>query len=284
MKAQPGSQEANMKKQYSRREIMGIGLGAAAGTALFKSGEHLFSSSSAKQPSTTQSHGLWATPWKYTPLDVSAIKDRAYNSYFKGGCMFGVYEAITGKTAEILGKPYSDFPFEIATYGAGGVALWGTLCGTCNGAAMTVGMFHSGKVRNQLINEIFTWYENTALPLFVPQTPKKVEKDFEMKSSKAQSTLCHVSITRWCERSGYEPFAPQRVERCARLVADIAGFTTELLNKAALNEYKPVHQMSAAAAGCLSCHARGKQAPNEPEVVSKMSCTTCHPDAHHQDK
>ncbi len=24
----------------------------------------------------------------------------------------------------------------------------------------------------------------------------------------------------------------------------------------------------------------GKQAPNEPEVVSKMYCTTCHPDAH----
>jgi hypothetical protein len=35
-----------------------------------------------------------------------------------------------------------------------------------------------------------------------------------------------------------------------------------------------------AANGCLKCHAKGKQAPNEPEVVGKMYCNTCHPDPH----
>lgn len=273
-----------MKKQYSRREVLGLGLGAAAGTALIGTGTRVFSSGPATVKAPAESGGLWGLPWKYTPLDVKEIQERAYKSYFKGGCMYGVFEAVAGKISEILGKPYSDFPFEIATYGAGGVALWGTLCGTCNGAAMTVGMFHKGKIRNQIISEIFTWYESTALPLYVPVKPVKVKKQFKMKSSKAESTLCHVSITRWTEASGFEPFAPQRVERCARLVADIAGITAELLNKAALKEYKPKNQIGAVATGCLSCHAKGKQAPNEPEVVSKMSCTACHPDAHNKDK
>ena len=43
-------------------------------------------------------------------------------------------------------------------------------------------------------------------------------------------------------------------------------------------------QISETAAGCLSCHAQGKQAPNEPEAVSRMSCTTCHEEAHHQEQ
>ena len=105
-----------------------------------------------------------------------------------------------------------------------------------------------------------------------------------MKSTKAESTLCHVSITRWTNASGFESFSPQRIERCARMVADLAGYTAELLNKVMLKEFKPQHQMSEITAGCLACHAKGHQAPNEPEVVSKMSCTACHTDAHHQEE
>jgi hypothetical protein len=262
-----------MKKTFSRREV--LGMGAVAGAALLGTGLKAVSPAQETKPAVAAAADA-VFPWPYKTLDVKATRARAYKNYFKGGCMFGVFEAVAAQVAEQLGKPYTGFPFKLSTYGGGGVALWGTLCGTCNGAAMAVGMFHEGKLRNQLISEIFTWYEDTKLPLFIPDKPVKTAKDFKLKPSQAKSTLCHVSITRWTNASGFESFSPERAERCARLVADMAGFTAELLNKTALKKFTPKSQVGAVTAGCLDCHAKGKQAPNEPEVVSKMSCTACH--------
>lgn len=258
-----------MKKTFSRREL--LGLGAVTGAAILGS---CATSIAAPQPEPTST---WKFPWEYKPLDIKEIQDRAYKNYFKDGCMYGVFEAVAASVAEKLGKPYTDFPFAMSSYGGGGITLWGTLCGTCNGAAMALAMFHTGKLRGQLINELFTWYETTQLPVFVPDNPLKVKKDFQMKASQAKSTLCHVSITRWTNASGYQSHSPERVERCARLVASVAGYTAGLLNKAVKKIFVPQNQISETANNCLSCHAKGKQAPNEPEVVSKMYCTTCHP-------
>ena len=166
-----------MKKQYSRREVLGIGIGAAAGTALLGSGINAMAS---EKPKTPEPPGF---PWQYTPLDVEKVKERAYQSYLKGGCMYAVFEAVAGSVADGLGKPYTDFPFSLSSYGSGGVAVWGTLCGTCNGSAMAASMFTKGKVRNQLISELFTWYENTALPLFIPKNSKLVKRGSKIKSS-----------------------------------------------------------------------------------------------------
>jgi hypothetical protein len=264
-----GSQGVNnMKNNLSRREMLGIGV--AAGTVLLGS--------------CTREKPNMEFPWEYKILDSSKTKELAYKNYFKDGCMYGVFTSIASQVAEKLGEPYISFPFGISSYGGGGVAMWGTLCGTCNGAAMIIGLFQQGKIRNQLINEIFTWYEETSLPLFVPSQPVKVKPGFEMKTSRADSTLCHLSITKWTNISGFESYHPQRVERCARLVADMAGKTVELLNSVDQKKYAPKQQISAVSDSCLTCHAQGQQAPNEPEVVSRMKCTTCHDDAHYQDK
>jgi len=166
-----------MKETYSRREV--LGMGALAGAALLGTGVRALSGETKTEPA-----GKSAFPWEYKALDVKETQARAYANYFEGGCMFGVFEAVAAQVAEKLGKPYTDFPFELSTYGGGGVALWGTLCGTCNGAAMAMAMFHQGKLRSELISEIYTWYEGTALPLFNPGEPKKVKNDFEMKSTK----------------------------------------------------------------------------------------------------
>ncbi len=267
-----------MKKTYSRRDILGIGA-AAAGTAFLGTG---VLAATALEKTKEEPKAGASFPWAYKPLDVQKTRERAYESYYKGGCMFGVFESIAAQVAEKLGKPYRDFPFALSTYGGGGVAQWGTLCGTCNGAAMAISMFHTGKTRGQLISEVFAWYENHALPEFIPAKPKKVAPGFKIKASQAGSTLCHISITRWVNASGFGSHSPRRVERCSRLVASIAGFTADLLNRAALKKFVPKQPVGAVAAGCLECHARGNQAPNEPEVVSKMTCTTCHPKAHNQ--
>ena len=93
--------------------------------------------------------------------------------------------------------------------------------------------------------------------------------------------LCRfrVSITRWTKASGRASFSPERIERCARLVADVAGYAADALNKAQ-GEYSPKVLINTAAEGCLQCHAQGKQAPDEPEVVGRMTCTTCHNPPH----
>jgi len=269
-----------MKKTISRREL--LGLGAAAGAAILGSCSGNSSPIATNAPPSQEGISPAPFPWPYKKLDVEKTKARAYENYFKAGCMYGVFEAIAGQTAEMLGNPYTDFPFMLSSYGGGGIAMWGTLCGTCNGAAMAVAMFQMGKQRNAVINEIFTWYENSPLPTFVPEKPKKVANNKDIKTSQAKSTLCHISITRWTNASGFESFSPQRVERCARLVADMAGFTASLLNKSALKQFVPNQQISENAKGCLECHAKGNQAPNEPEVVSKMQCSTCHDDPHNK--
>lgn len=258
-----------MKKTFSRREV--LGLGAAAGSAA------VLGACSGKKP------GIQAAfPWEYKTLKVSETKERAYKNYFKAGCMYGVFEAIAGRVAEVLGKPYTDFPFEMSSYGGAGVGGWGTLCGTCNGAAMAIAMFHKGKMRARLTNEVFNWYENSKLPVFIPANPAQEKKDMVIAPSQAKSTLCHISITRWTEQAGKESFSPELAERCARLVADVGGFTAGILNDAAENKFTSKNQMSEITKDCLSCHAKGNQAPHEPEVVSRMYCTTCHSDAHHQ--
>ena len=260
-----------MKKVFSRREFLSFGsavggfvLGVNAGSALSSSGPEAAA----------------AFPWPYKELNVEATKERAYKDHFKSGCMFGAFESLAGQVGGMLGKPYVDFPFALSSYGGGGVASWGTLCGACNGAAMAVSMFHQGETRSQLIQEVLAWYENTKLPVYVPAEPVRVKKDFAMAASLSESTLCHISITRWSKASGMKSFSPERAERCARLVADVAGYTADLLNNAARGEFAPKLSMSSTAAGCLECHAQGKPTANEPEVVSRMSCTTCHKEYH----
>ena len=263
-----------MERRLWRREFLGLGVAAGGFLAGAGADGHFLDA---------DQEGPLPFPWKYKPLDVEAVKARAYNSFFKAGCMFGVFEAVAGTVAEQLGKPYTDFPFALSAFGGGGVASYGSLCGTCNGAAMAIALFHQGELRNKLTHDVFTWYEGSKLPVFVPRAPAKVARGFVMESSRPDSVLCHVSITRWTKASGRASFSPERLERCARLVADVAGYAADALNKAQ-GAYSPTMLISTAAAGCLECHAQGKQAPNEPEVVSRMTCTTCHDTAHHQRK
>ena len=124
-----------MNKGILRREFLGLGW-AVGGFCVGQSVEPAI-----VQPSQA---GAPPFPWQYRQLDVARVKARAYTGYFKGGCMYGVF-----------GKPYTEFPFELSTYGGGGVAAWGTLCGTCNGTAMAIALFHQGELRNTLVHDVF---------------------------------------------------------------------------------------------------------------------------------
>lgn len=262
-----------MNKGILRRELLGFGW-AVGGFCLGQRVE-----AGTVEPSQAVAPPF---PWRYRQLDVARVKARAYTGYFKGGCMYGVFEAIAGTVAQALGSPYTEFPFELSTYGSGGVAAWGTLCGTCNGAAMAIALFHQGETRTRLIHDVFSWYEGATLPSYLPEAPVRVAKGFSMPSSRPDSVLCHVSIARWTVASGLASSSPERFERCARLVADVAGHVAEALNMAQ-GQYTPRTSISGVAAGCLACHGEGKHAP-KAEVVGRMACIGCHKDAHNQKK
>ena len=63
---------------------------------------------------STEDSPLSRLPWPYLKLDPVKTRDRAYASFFKGGCMYGVFEAVAAQVAEGLGQPYTHFPFELS--------------------------------------------------------------------------------------------------------------------------------------------------------------------------
>jgi hypothetical protein len=212
-------------------------------------------------------------PWPYKKIDPGAAAERAYADYYNGGCMYGGFDGIIGELRGLVGAPYDSFPATMMKYGGGGVSGWGTLCGALNGIAAAIYLTADPKLTSPLINEVFGWYGVTALPTYVPANPKVVIT----KTSVADSQLCHVSVTNWCNASGSKATSPERAERCARLTATVVSYTVNLLNQAADGTFKPTFADPASVTGCLSCHGKGGIAENVA-VTNATDCTNCHTD------
>jgi hypothetical protein len=204
-------------------------------------------------------------PWPYKPLDPDAIAQRAFDSFSRGGCMYGAFEAIAGAAADQLGAPYKDFPFEMFVYGGGGIGGWGTACGTLNGAAAALQLL-SPQPR-PLVDALFAWYEETPLPDFSPKGAK-----FQEIRSAAGAPLCHAAIARWCKASRKGAYSPERAEWCGTLTASVARKAVLLLNDQAASKPVPF-ALPQATQTCLSCHGRGGKAEN---MLTKMNCGGCH--------
>lgn len=204
-------------------------------------------------------------PWAYAALDPDAAGQRGFDSYAKGHCMYGTFDALVGPTAERLGAPYTDFPFEMLAYGAGGVQGWGTLCGALNGSAAAFQLLSPKP--EPLVDALFSWYEREALPNVLPKGTK-----FPNVPAVAGSPLCHASIAAWCKKTGKKAFSAERKERCGVLTAAVARQAAVLLNAQLAS--KPVD--AALAKGtqeCMSCHEKGGELEN---ARAKMSCGGCH--------
>lgn len=153
-------------------------------------------------------------------------------------------------------------------YGAGGVGNWGSLCGALNGGAAVIGLFEQDKQRREnLVAQLFSWYETTELPSYQPKAAADSESIFK---NAAGSVLCHASVGNWCKRSGNKVGSQEMKERCRRLTADVAARTVELLN-ANLREPCKFAGLSPEVKSCLSCH-------NEElhDTIGKMRCDSCH--------
>jgi len=83
--------------------------------------------------------------------------------------------------------------------------------------------------QNAMIQELYAFCTQAELPKYRPQN----DRFPTMKTSVAESVLCHPSVDSWRAVAGMDiTFAsPERGERCRRLTSDIVIKTTELLNR-----------------------------------------------------
>ncbi len=240
-----------MKK--TRREVLSA-IGLAAGASALSG----FAGEARPQTGTKDP----AKDWQYVPLDAAAVAAEAYRLMPEGGCMYAVFRAVVTAWFNQVGRSADSFPFHMMRYGHGGVGGWGTVCGALNGGAAIVGLFEPDKAReDQLIEELFSWYERSELPVYrcADIEPASIAK------SVATSILCHVSAARWCKVSGAEPQSKERKQRCSCLTADVAAKTVELLNRH-LASPLPLEPTKAGL----------KLAAEPPRAIGKMQCTTCH--------
>src|SRR4030042_4064179 len=129
-------------------------------------------------------------------------------------------------------------------FGEGGVAGQSTLCGSLNAAAAAMCLVTGAVDRKtrgeafEMVRELFNWYEQEALPNYRPKNPK-----YEIKGSVSKSSLCHVSVTKWCKATGFKSYSKERDERCGWVPASTAKHGVELLNKKADSDFKAAHSL-----------------------------------------
>jgi len=243
----------------TRREIIQM-LGVAAGTAMISP---LISrgGAAAKEPSPVVDF-----PWPYSRLDPDVSAEISYKAYELGRCMYGTFLGIIGRLAEEKGAPYNTFPFLMMKYGKGGVADWATLCGALNGAAAAIYLVSNKP--EPVVDELFGWFQVEKLPVHQPK-----DSNLEIVPSVSRSTLCHISISRWCKVSKLKAFSKEREERCARLTADVTKKSVNLLNQQLTGAFNPVFPIPEHVKQCRACHDKDSTLEN---TRGKIDCSPCH--------
>lgn len=230
----------------------------------------------------------------YAPISSKEAASRAYEAFAEGSCMYAVVKGVVSLVAEKKRSAISPMFYNLFKYGHGGCGGWGSLCGTCNGAAAVMGLFcEEKKTCDKMIAELFRWYESAVLPEYAPAS--STDKNFP--TSVSESILCHASTSQWARVAKVSVFSPARKERCKRLAADVAKKTVEILNaqhaadKESM-EGKKVGKASDSTAdrafgpmgppdSCIACHSTpggrpGSYAAEAPKTVTKMNCSKCH--------
>ncbi|WP_300154527.1 C-GCAxxG-C-C family protein [Solidesulfovibrio sp.] len=219
-------------------------------------------------------------PFGWTPhkLDAAACAKTAYEGYWFNdyGCCYGAFYAIVGTMAEKFGAPYNQFPFTMMEVGKSGISEWGTICGALLGVASAYSLFWGRKERNPMVTELFRWYEQTAFPMYNPGEAAQGVKG-ELPTSKSDSVLCHISVSRWCYTSKLAQSSKERSERCSRITADVTAKGIAILNAKIDGAFKPEGK-SEAVAYCGECHDKGKAADNAKGL---MDCRPCHSGSEH---
>lgn len=285
-----------MTKELTRRNLLGRA-GLALGGAVALGSLACGSDDSDPQPEPQPQEGPQVAQFPYKQhipagyqLDVAAVKEAAYHAYYAGGCCHGAYSALLGHLAQTVGAPFNLLPIDFGKFGGGGVAGYGSICGATLGSLLVVNMVvedpaaPAPALRNPMITELMRWYEGNPFPQYLPSAidaneTGKTTKDFSegnlVNLQRApHSHLCHASVSDWCAANGVSAKSADKLARCARLTADVAGKTAEMLNAYLEGQTFTGTPLDETSAGCVTCHSPTSTLQT---VQAGMSCATCHP-------
>ncbi|SDJ28605.1 Cytochrome c7 [Ferrimonas sediminum] len=229
---------------------------------------------------------------QYVNLDPMSVARRAYAGYGRGGCMYGVFDAII-KELSIQGHEdacnFAAIPTNITIYGGGGVKGWGSICGCVNAAAMAVNIL-GGIEQSAVVDAINRYYEKTPMPrgdqefLTAIGAPTRQTDDGRplnaelIGQSVAKSILCHTSVSNWSSVSKFGAGHAAKLERCAQVTAEVAFITVDFLNQS-LAGTLTAERKASTNTECGSCHQPTAREPEQyigSDVNAKMECQTCH--------
>ncbi len=261
--------------------------------------------------STEKSAGLPPLPWgNYEKLDPEYVRKLGHLGYYLFECAGGAFWAVMTALKEKVGEPYNMIPMPSVEeaiealkegekeryvvpmqFGAGGTMGWATVCGSLIGcmSAMNFIMHPAKKPSKKIADKLFRYYETEHFPTEVANKyaaehkflVPKYKSDKVLPRSVSNSTLCHVSVSRWCLASGYPSGSKERSERCGRLTGDVAAMFVELMNAYVDGKLNTVATVtfSKQTSECRQCHSKKKTGFEKGHFSrGKMNCVSCHRD------
>ncbi len=211
-------------------------------------------------------------PWPYVKLDPQKTAEIAYNEWYRVFCGAAVINSIFSQLREKVGEPYKSFPVDSFVFLEGGMAGWGTVCGSNAGANIVSNVIIGPRIAgpasahgHTIGSEMMQWYSETPLPVFTPKEPRQKTKIIQTTSN---SPLCHISVGKWMKKSGFPLGSPERKDRCARVTASVAYKLVQDLNAWKDGKYDEETSWSPGSSvgitgqqNCTECHGKNVPAP-----------------------
>ncbi|OGW48885.1 MAG: chain A iron centre cytochrome C protein [Nitrospirae bacterium GWC2_57_9] len=224
--------KTNNTETITRRKLLVNAGKAALGTAGIITLAAALPGFPSKAEATGGSTEKW--PWPYVKLDPDKTAELAYQEWYRVFCGAAVINSVFSQLREKVGEPYKSFPSDSFVFLEGGMAGWGTVCGSNAGANIVSNVIIGPRIAgpdcehgHTIGSEMMQWYSETALPVFTPKEPKQKTAIVQTTS---ESPLCHVSVGKWMKKSGYALASPERKDRCARVAASVAYKLVQDLN------------------------------------------------------
>lgn len=208
----------------NRRRILGSLGGATAGVVLAGL------AGNAVAAGRDEGMGVTHTPaWVAKKLNPAESARLAYERAWQDGYgpAYGVFYGLVGQLAEKYGAPYAFFPFHMLQAHDARLLEKNVICGELQGAVSAMGLFWDATKRNSMTSQLFNWYKNTALPQYAPAHPHLFSP---IPATVAHSALHHISAGKWSHMAGKSLKSQEYRERNARMAADIAFKSAEIMN------------------------------------------------------